>query len=358
MPNKSKSKNKKSYEDCLDNATKRHEKGQLKLCPRGYCTAKHQFDVYPSAYANGYAVQVCEGTKPDYLDITESDSVYQQRIAELEQEDQEDQEGESQNDLQRWYKEEWVNVCEKGDGPGGYAICGSGKGIEDPENYPYCRAYHRLPGTPVVTAQELTQEEIDMMCKKKRSLPQGIKGKPTRITLPKKVRERQRKNLNMKGGGTKGAGGAGGTKGAEGASTTKELKIPEGVRDAAITGLELIDAGYKGGTQTGWDRGAQLAEDDTIDLGSLADMRTWFARHGPDARNGGTSYPGYCSWLEMGTPIHDSDVNKNSLKGAVSWLIWGGDQAYLWLKTPQIRSLLKDHYPNRKEASSENNLGC
>ena len=26
--------------------------------------AKSKFDVYPSAYANGYAVQVCKGKKP------------------------------------------------------------------------------------------------------------------------------------------------------------------------------------------------------------------------------------------------------------------------------------------------------
>ena len=35
------------------------------LCPRGKSTAKSKFKVYPSAYANGYAVQVCKGTKPD-----------------------------------------------------------------------------------------------------------------------------------------------------------------------------------------------------------------------------------------------------------------------------------------------------
>ena len=27
--------------------------------------AKRKFAVYPSSYANGYAVQVCKGTKPD-----------------------------------------------------------------------------------------------------------------------------------------------------------------------------------------------------------------------------------------------------------------------------------------------------
>ena len=32
-----------------------------KLCPKGKAAAKRKFDVYPSAYANGYAVQVCQG---------------------------------------------------------------------------------------------------------------------------------------------------------------------------------------------------------------------------------------------------------------------------------------------------------
>ena len=31
------------------------------LCSRGVSAAKSKFDVYPSAYANGYAVQVCKG---------------------------------------------------------------------------------------------------------------------------------------------------------------------------------------------------------------------------------------------------------------------------------------------------------
>ena len=34
------------------------------LCARGKAAAKAKYDVYPSAYANGYAVQVCKGTKP------------------------------------------------------------------------------------------------------------------------------------------------------------------------------------------------------------------------------------------------------------------------------------------------------
>ena len=37
------------------------EKKGNKLCSRGMSAAKSKFKVYPSAYANGYAVQVCKG---------------------------------------------------------------------------------------------------------------------------------------------------------------------------------------------------------------------------------------------------------------------------------------------------------
>ena len=40
------------------------KKTGTKLCSRGKAAAKAKFDVYPSAYANGYAVQVCKGKMP------------------------------------------------------------------------------------------------------------------------------------------------------------------------------------------------------------------------------------------------------------------------------------------------------
>jgi len=40
------------------------KKKKTTLCARGKSAAKAKYDVYPSAYANGYAVQVCKGTKP------------------------------------------------------------------------------------------------------------------------------------------------------------------------------------------------------------------------------------------------------------------------------------------------------
>ena len=46
------------YEDVMAEGKK---KTGTKLCARGKSAAKSKFKVYPSAYANGYAVQVCKG---------------------------------------------------------------------------------------------------------------------------------------------------------------------------------------------------------------------------------------------------------------------------------------------------------
>lgn len=48
----------------LNEGKKKKKKKSNKLCSRGISAAKSKFDVYPSAYANGYAVQVCKGKIP------------------------------------------------------------------------------------------------------------------------------------------------------------------------------------------------------------------------------------------------------------------------------------------------------
>jgi len=47
-----------------ENLTEGKKKTGTKLCSRGKAAAKSKFKVYPSAYANGYAVQVCKGKMP------------------------------------------------------------------------------------------------------------------------------------------------------------------------------------------------------------------------------------------------------------------------------------------------------
>lgn len=162
-----------SYYKCLEGARERKEKGKLKLCPEGYCTAKEKFEVYPSAYANAFAAQVCKGTKSDM----EGQTVNRY-----------EEEGESKkpedSGLTRWFGEKWVNVCEK-NSDGTYPPCGRSKANMDKAAYPYCRPLNKLPGTTVKTVGEMSKEEIDNMCKTKRSLEQGIDNKPTRVYVDK-----------------------------------------------------------------------------------------------------------------------------------------------------------------------------
>ena len=161
------------YKKCLKKALKRYEAKKLKLCPRGYCTAKHTFDVYPSAYANGFASQVCKGTQKDALGEQKPDESYLAKRSKG---------GKKPNSLARWFKEDWRNVCEK-DEKGEYLPCGSGKGVKNKKDYPYCRPKNKLPGTTVTTIGELTDDKITEMCTLKRSLEQGVDGNPTYIFL-------------------------------------------------------------------------------------------------------------------------------------------------------------------------------
>ena len=44
-----------------------------KLCPRGKAAAKRKFKVYPSAYANAYASEICAGKIKDPSGVKRKD---------------------------------------------------------------------------------------------------------------------------------------------------------------------------------------------------------------------------------------------------------------------------------------------
>lgn len=154
------------YKECM-----KSPKSPAKLCKRGYCSAKAKFKVYPSAYANGYAAQVCAGKKKDYSGSLKKD--YSKKKP-------------SKSDLTRWYKEKWVDVCTK-NSKGKYKPCGRSAAKLKKKDYPYCRPLHKLPGTTVKTAGELTEKQRKNMCKKKKSIKPGVDGKPTRVYLKKQI---------------------------------------------------------------------------------------------------------------------------------------------------------------------------
>jgi len=49
------------YEEEDETIEEGRKKTGTKLCARGIASAKSKYEVYPSAYANGHAVQVCNG---------------------------------------------------------------------------------------------------------------------------------------------------------------------------------------------------------------------------------------------------------------------------------------------------------
>ncbi len=164
------------YNKCLPKATTRFNSGEIKTCPRGYCTARAIYDVYPSAYANGYASSVCQGMKPDFAEETKANDKYMERINKLKT-----GEIKQKSNMGRWFNENWVNVCEpKVDGE--YQPCGRHNADLEPSSYPYCRPEIRVDhGTPMTVGEIIDrhgEDELKRLCKLKRSHKQGVDGLP------------------------------------------------------------------------------------------------------------------------------------------------------------------------------------
>lgn len=107
-------------------------------------------------------------------------------------------------------------------------------------------------------------------------------------------------------------------------------RVPAKVRTEAKLALDLINKHkFVGGTATGYKRAVQLSSKSCVDIETVREMYAWFRRHGPDASNGGTSYRGYAEWNQKGRPV-DAVYSKNS-RGAVSYLLWGGEPAREWV---------------------------
>ena len=124
------------------------------------------------------------------------------------------------------------------------------------------------------------------------------------------------------------------------------FKIPDAVREAARLSLHMRKQGFLGGTTTGWNRAKQLAYAKCLPIKDARIMSAWFARHGPTAANGGTSYRGYKGWMDAGRPT--SDKAKKHSRGALAWLLWGGDPAHRWIWGKNVQRILEKYKANKK----------
>ena len=168
---------------------KKKKKKDTTLCARGKNAAKAKYDVYPSAYANGYAVQVCKGkiagldgqkrcsgkycsgkknesvtyTKEQIIENVKKKSQETFNLEDVEVVDRLDE------DLATWFGTKkkkkgskqpqgpWVNICRKKKG-GGHPACG--RDDSDKGGYPVCRAKS--------VASNMSQSAKDSACRRKR----------------------------------------------------------------------------------------------------------------------------------------------------------------------------------------------
>ena len=200
-------------EDLTEGRKKKRRKTKKKksttLCARGKNAAKAKFDVYPSAYANGYAVQVCkgkikglDGTKKcsgKYCSGKKNESYSPEMVQDLDA----FHNIKIHEDLAVWFGTKkkkkggkqpqgpWVNICRKKKG-GGHPTCG--RGDSDKGGYPVCRAKS--------VASNMSQSAKDSACRRKREKEKndGKSGKgqsPSPIKV-KGYKPRKRKSSKRK----------------------------------------------------------------------------------------------------------------------------------------------------------------
>jgi len=207
--------------------SKKKKKKNTTLCARGKNAAKAKYDVYPSAYANGYAVQVCKGKiagldgqkkcSGKYCSGKKNESVTytkEQIIENVKKKSQEAFDLEDikvvnrlDEDLAVWFGTKkkkkgakqpqgpWVNICKKKKG-GGHPECG--RDDSDKGGYPVCRAKS--------VAANMSQSDKDSACRRKRDKEKndGKSGKgqsPSPIKVkgykPKKRKSKKNESLNI-----------------------------------------------------------------------------------------------------------------------------------------------------------------
>ena len=188
----------------VNRVTEAKKKKSNTLCARGKSAAKAKYDVYPSAYANGYAVQVCKGTKPGLDGKKKCSGKY----CSGKKNEEFTPNPTISEDLGVWFGDKkkkkgskqpqgpWVNICKDKSG-GGHPECG--RDDADKKGYPVCRGKN--------VAANMSQSEKDSACRRKREKekkdPQTGKGqKPTRIKVKnfkKKVKESILQEAEYKG---------------------------------------------------------------------------------------------------------------------------------------------------------------
>ena len=85
-------------------------------------------------------------------------------------------------DLNRWFKEKWVDVSRK-DKDGKHPPCGRSKAKKSSKGYPKCRPSVKVSSKTPKTSGSMSSGQKQAATKRKRSKKQGVGGKPTNVKM-------------------------------------------------------------------------------------------------------------------------------------------------------------------------------
>jgi hypothetical protein len=101
-------------------------------------------------------------------------------------------------DLNRWFKEKWVDVSRK-DKDGKHPPCGRSKASKSSKGYPKCRPSVKVSGKTPKTSGSMSEGQKRAATKRKRAKKQGVGGKPTVVKAMEKNKVAVRKMQKFAG---------------------------------------------------------------------------------------------------------------------------------------------------------------
>jgi hypothetical protein len=84
-----------------------------------------------------------------------------------------------EKNLNRWFKEKWVDVSRKDPKTGKHPPCGRSKAKKSSKGYPKCRPSVKVSSKTPKTSGQMSEGQKQAATKRKRAKKQGVGGKPT-----------------------------------------------------------------------------------------------------------------------------------------------------------------------------------
>jgi len=183
---------------------------------------------------------------------------------------------------ERFYAENWINICEKDQN--GYPLaCNL---YDNMKSKPKCYPTRTIDEDTGKLSKDLTNEEVNQIC---------------------------------------------------GKEVVRSINVPLDVLVLIEYAKEQLTKGY---TRVAYANKEDFSiPEKNLTSESLFLWREWIKRHGPESiRDNGNYYLNYVKWF------HHRLDGKKEASGAMEWLLKGGDFAYIWLQSNEVKDKIAEKY--------------